>query len=72
MSFNSNRTFSLYSKMEGEVISLSLIGYVCNLPIEKEEEINKLTKPLSWLEILLQNLSAHPFIFYFQVMSNKE
>jgi hypothetical protein len=52
MSFNSNRTFSLYSKMEDEVISLSLIGYVCNLPIEKEEEINNCCAPDNYVAYL--------------------
>jgi len=34
MSFSSNSTFSLCSKVEGEVVGSSPTGCMCNLPIK--------------------------------------
>jgi hypothetical protein len=39
ISFISNGTSSICSKVEGEVVGSSPIGCVCNLPIKKKKKV---------------------------------
>jgi hypothetical protein len=64
VSFSSNGTSSLCSKVEGEVVSSSPIGCVCNLPIKKQcviaFVINSIRGKLEEKMKNYEKLSIHP------------